>query len=195
MTLPVEEHRATIAEYLQRERQSLDKREYRDGEVLLMAGGTADYSLIVANVIREVGNRLKGRPCHVYDSNLRVRIPRTVLYTYPDATVICGPRQIDPEDPYGETVTNPRVVIEVLSPTTEAYDRGEKFDRYRLLDSMEQYILVSQTAPRIETFLRQDGGNWLFTPFSGQTAIAKLRSLEIDLPLAEVYAGIQFPAA
>ncbi len=175
------------------EQDSQEKHEHRDGEVLLMAGGTADHSLIRANIIREVGNRLKGKPCYVYDSNLRVRIARKVLYTYPDASVICGPRQTDPNDPAGQTVTNPRVIIEVLSESTEGYDRGEKFDRYRQLDSLEEYVLVSQATPRIETFLRQAEGTWLLTAVSGRDATAKLRSLEIDLPLREAYGGIEFP--
>jgi Uma2 family endonuclease len=193
MGLPATKQRSTVAEYLRRERDSLDKHEYRDGEILLMAGGTADHSLIVANVIGELRSRLKGKPCHVYDSNLRIRIPRTVLYTYPDASVICGPREPDPNDPSGETMTNPRLIVEVLSPSTEAYDRGEKFDRYRQLDSLQEYVLVSAATARIESFVRQDGGAWLFTPFSGLGAAAQLRCLEVALPLAETYAGIEFP--
>src|SRR5213078_2283978 len=98
MGLPVETPRYSIAEYLQRERASLDKHEYRDGEILLMARGTANHSLVIANVIRLLGNRLQGNPFRVYDSNLRVRIPRTILYTYPDAIVICGRTEFDPND-------------------------------------------------------------------------------------------------
>ena len=158
-----------------------------------MAGGTGEHSLVVANVIGELRNRLRGKPCHVYDSNLRIRIPRTVLYTYPDATVICGPRQKDPNDPSGETFTNPRLIVEVLSPSTEGYDRGEKFERYRSLDSLEEYVLVSQGTARVETYFRQEHGTWLLTPFSGLEAVARLRCLEIDLPLGEVYAGVEWP--
>jgi len=115
----------TISDYLNRERDSLEKHEYRDGEILAMSGGSARHSLISANVIRELGNRLKGKPCRVYDSNLRIRIPRSVLYTYPDASVVCDAPQVDPDDPLKETVINPTVVVEILSPSTEAYDRGE----------------------------------------------------------------------
>ncbi|MGA2498985.1 MAG: Uma2 family endonuclease [Tepidisphaeraceae bacterium] len=193
MGIPVEKRRYTVTDYLQLERSARERHEYRDGEILLMAGGTADHSLILVNVIGELRNRLKGKPCRAYESNLRIRIARTVLYTYPDISVICGPRQPDPGDPSGETMTNPRLIVEVLSPSTEAYDRGEKFDHYRKLDSLQEYVLVSQSTPRIETFLRQPEGNWLLTPVSGLTSIAKLRSLEVELPLAEVYAGIEFP--
>src|SRR5665213_2966590 len=98
MGLPISKARYTISEYLERERESLDKHEYRDGEILLMAGGTGDHSLIVMNVGGELRNRLKGTSCHAYDSNLRIRIPRRVLYTYPDVSVICGTREADPND-------------------------------------------------------------------------------------------------
>jgi len=182
----------TISDYLNRERDSLEKHEYRDGEILAMSGGSARHSLISANVIRELGNRLKGKPCRVYDSNLRIRIPRSVLYTYPDASVVCDAPQVDPDDPLKETVINPTVVVEILSPSTEAYDRGEKFGRYRQLDSLKQYVLVSQSMPRIELFLRHGDGAWLFTAFSGVEATADLASLRITLALSEVYAGVDF---
>ncbi len=207
MTYDAHKTHYSIADYLAGERTSRDKHEYRDGEILLMAGGTADHSLVIANIIRELGNLLKGKPCNVYDSNLRVRIPRTILYTYPDATVICGPRTLDPNDAQGETITNPRLIVEVLSPTTEAYDRGEKFARYRQLDSFEEYILVSLTTPRVESFYRAPLSpassnsspaaerTWLITTTSGLAATAKLHSLDISLPLAEIYRGLEFPTA
>jgi Uma2 family endonuclease len=141
----------------------------------------------------ELRNHLKGKPCRVYDSNIRVRISRSVLYTYPDATVICGERELDPNDPSGDTCTNPQLIVEVLSPSTEAYDRGEKFSRYRQIDSLQEYVLVSPSSRRIEVFLRQPDGAWLFTAFSRLDASAVLRSVEVKLPLQEVYSGIEFP--
>jgi Uma2 family endonuclease len=199
----------SIADYLAHEQNSRDKHEYRDGELLLVAGGTADHSLVIANVIGELRSILKGKPCHVYDSNLRVRIPRTILYTYPDAAVICGPRIVDPNDTTGETVTNPKLIVEVLSPTTEAYDRGEKFARYRLLDSLQEYVLVSLATPRIETFYRAAAPAssqpavepasaeraWLISTFSGTQASVILHSLGVVLPLAEVYRGLELPTS
>jgi Uma2 family endonuclease len=185
--------RFTIEEYLRLEADAVEKHEYRDGEIVAMAGGSPQHSLVIANLIREVGNRLKGKPCRVYDSNLRVRVARTTLYTYPDLTVICGDPEFDPQDRNRTTVVNPRLVVEVLSPATEAEDRGEKFIRYLQIDSLQEYVLVSQLAPRVETYFRRGDGSWLFTPAAGLEALAKLRSLEIDLPLAEAYAGIEFP--
>lgn len=193
MGLAAETQRCTIAEYLQRERSALEKHEYRDGEILLMAGGTKDHSLVIANVIASLHGRLKGKPCRVYDSNLRVRIPRKILYTYPDVSVIGGQGEPDANDSAGETVTNPRLIVEVLSASTEAYDRGEKFDRYRELESLEEYVLVSHETPRIETFFKQPDGTWLLTPVSGLRSTAKLRSLDVELPLADVYSGVEFP--
>ena len=183
----------TVEEYLRIERDASEKHEYRDGQILAMAGGTVNHSLIVANVVSELHGALKGKRCRVFESNLRVRIPRTPLYTYPDATVICGPVQIDPRDSSGQTVTNPRLIVEVLSPSTEGYDRGEKFHRYLLLDSLEEYVLVSQETPQVETFFRQTGGSWLFTPVSNLESRLLLRSLQIELSLAEIYAGVEFP--
>src|SRR5438105_5763209 len=134
----MEPRRFTIDEYLRLEASAKQRHEYRNGQIIAMAGGSPEHSLIIANVIRELGNHLKGKPCRVYDSNLRVRIPRTPLYTYPDVSVICGETQVDPQDPGRTTATNPRLIVEVLSSSTEADDRGEKFRRYRSLESLDE---------------------------------------------------------
>ena len=193
MGMPVEQHRHyTVEEYLRLEEDSLEKYEYRDGEIVAMAGGTPDHSLILANVIGELRARLKGKPCRLYESNLRVKDPRKVLYHYPDATIICGPALFEAQDAKKSTVINPRVIVEVLSPSTEGYDRGMKFSRYREIESFEEYVLITQEEPSIETFLRQPDGTWSLAAYNGRDAIAKIRCLGIDLPLAEVYAGVEF---
>lgn len=192
MGLPAAKRRYTVAEYLELERNSADRHEFNDGEILAMAGGTPEHSLIVANVIREVGNRLKGKPCRVYDTNLRVAVAGPSRYLYPDSSVICGPVEYDLQDASRQTVTNPRLIVEVLSPSTEAYDRGEKFTRYRGIASFQEYVLVSQHTPLVETFYRQPDGTWLVNFFSGLDAVARLRSLDIPLPLQEVYSGVAF---
>ena len=194
MGMPIEKRRYTVSEYLAFERSAHERHEYRNGEILAMTGGSYRHSLILANLIGELRNALKGKPCRALESNLRVRIPRTPLYTYPDASVICGEPQIDPNDDGLETVTNPRVILEVLSPSTEAYDRGEKFTRYRQLESLEEYVLISQDVPRVEVFFRQADGTWLFSAFSGLEARAKLAGLGIEIPLAEIYAGAEAEA-
>src|SRR4051794_35793447 len=129
MSMPPEYHRFTIAEYLRQEETSLEKHEFRDGQILMMPGGTRFHSLIITNVLSELRSALRGKPCQVYDSNLRVRIPRKTLFTYPDATVICGEYRADPDDRSSGTALNPRLIVEVLSTSTEGYDRGEKFNR------------------------------------------------------------------
>jgi Uma2 family endonuclease len=185
--------RFTVTEYLQLEAGAKVRHEFRDGEIVAMAGGSPEHSLIIANIIRELGNRLKGKPCRVYDSNLRVRIPRTPLYTYPDVSVICGETQVDPQDPGRTTATNPRLIVEVLSNSTEADDRGEKFRRYLSLESLEEYVLVSQVRARVETFTRQGDGSWRFATAAELESRAVFSSLQVELPLSEIYAGVQFP--
>ena len=185
--------RLTPEEYLRRENDSSVKHEYYRGEVFAMAGGTFEHSRIIANVIRELGTRLKGTPCGVQDSNLRVRVARTTLYAYPDASVLCGEPAFDPLDSRRMTLTNPALLVEVLSPTTESWDRGGKFDNYRQIDSLREYVMVSWDAARVETYLRQPDGRWLFAAALGLAATARLESIGVELPLAEVYGGVTLP--
>lgn len=194
MTLPASQPpRYTVKEYLRIERDSMQKHEYRDGQVVAMAGATPAHVAIATNVAGELRTRLRGTPCRPYSADLRVRISGTPLYTYPDVSVICGPLEFDEQDERRETVTNPRVIVEVLSPSTEAYDRGEKLRRYLRIPSFSEYVLVSQAAAVVETYARQPDGLWVFHIYEGMGVTARLRSLEIDLPLAEVYAGGDFP--
>jgi Uma2 family endonuclease len=194
MTQPQPVYRCTPEEYLRREGDAAEKHEFYHGEVFAMAGGTPDHSLIISNFNRELGNRLKGKPCRVYGSNLRIRIPRTTLYTYPDVGVICGERQFDPLDVRKETVTNPALLVEALSPSTEAWDRGGKFKNYQVIESLREYVLVASDAARIETYLRQEDGTWIYSAAAGLDAVAQLKSLKVELPLAEVYSGVEIPA-
>jgi Uma2 family endonuclease len=194
MGLPVEKRRYTIDEYLKLEFDSALRHEFHDGEILEMAGGTYEHSLIKSNLIRELGNALKGEPCRVLESDLRVRINRKPLYVYPDISVVCGLPRFDPQDARNMTILNPRVVIEVLSPSTEAYDRGVKFNQYREIETFQEYVLVAQDQPSVETYLRQQsGGSWLLTPCSGLTGSVRIQCLDVTISLAEIYAGIEWP--
>lgn len=186
--------RHSLEEYFRIERNSAVKHEFRDGEIIDMSGGSLEHSLIIANVIGEIGSRLEGSPCRVYDSNLRVRIARKLRYACPDVTVICREPQLDPDDPSGTTVVNPRLVVEVLSPATELYDRGEKLRRSVEMESLQEYVMVAQDEARVETLFRQQEGTWLFAAACGIESTARLRSLNVDLPLRELYAGVTFPA-
>lgn len=190
MTAPQPVSRFTPEEYLRHERDALEKHEYYHGEVFAMAGGTFEHSRTIANLIGELGNRLAGGPCGVQDSNLRVRVPRTTLYTYPDASVVCDDPVFDPLDAGRQTLMNPTLLVEVLSPSTESWDRGGKFDNYRQIETLREYVLVSWEAARAETFLRQEGGTWIYSAALGLDAVAKLNSIGVELPLAQVYRGV-----
>lgn len=192
MTLAQPPVRCTPEEYLRRERDASERHEFYHGEVFAMSGGTPQHSLIISNVNREIGNVLKGKSCRVYDCNLRIRIPRTAHYSYPDVSVICGPMQFDALDSRKETATNPTLLVEVLSPSTEAWDRGGKFESYQLIESLQEYVLVASDAARIEVFTRQPDGRWLYAATRGVEAVARLQSIGVELSHAEVYAGATF---
>lgn len=185
--------RVSAADYLRFERDSIEKHEYHNGVVVAMAGGSPEHSLVIANASGEIRNRLKGGPCRVYDSNLRVLIARSRRYVYPDVSVICGPVEFDPDDDHRQTAVNPNLIVEVLSPSTEAYDRGEKLRHYLELPSLQEYVMISQHVPAIETIRRLPDGSWNLRLYQGTDAVARLTSIAIDLPLAEVYLGVQFP--
>ena len=185
----------TPQEYLRLERGATEKHAYFRGEIFAMAGGSVRHSLITARAIRHLGNRLAGRGCEVFESNLRVRIPRTTLYTYPDLSVVCGPVAFDPLDQDQETILNPTLIVEVLSPSTEAYDRGAKFENYQTIESLRGYLLLSQNAPRAELFTRQPDDTWLYAASAGlDDGRVRLDFLNAELPLSEVYDGVSFAA-
>ena len=192
MGLPQRVRKLTPAEYLEIERAATYRSEYFDGEMFAMAGGSARHSLIKANIIRDFGNGLKGRPCTAYDSDLRILVSATGLYSYPDASVICGPLEF--EDARRDTVLNPTLLVEVLSDSTEAYDRGKKFSHYRQIPALREYLLVSQEEPEIERFLRNDDGTWTRTEASGPDAVLPLPSLGVEISLREVYDKVEFTA-
>ena len=189
------QRRYTVAEYLAMEAMADDRHEFRDGDILDMAGATTPHVRIATNLTWRLAERLDGSGCEVLGSDQRVRSDRT-RYCYPDLTIACQPLAYDPPD--GQVVlTNPRVVIEILSPATEAADRGEKFTRYRNLASLQEYLLVAQDRPQVEPFHRQADGTWAIGRIvSGLDATFAFRSLPgVGLSLAQVYAGVTFPPA
>ena len=181
----------TPAEYLDIERTATYRSEYLRGEMFAMAGGSPTHSRIKTNVLGELRSRLKGNPCAPYDSDLRVKCP-TGLYTYPDASVFCSELEFDDEQK--DTVLNPTLLVEVLSKSTEAYDRGKKFDHYRTIPSLREYVLVSQEEPMIQRFLRNDDDTWTLSVVADLNQSVRLQSLGIELPLAEVYERVDFTA-
>ncbi|MEJ7729748.1 MAG: Uma2 family endonuclease [Polyangiaceae bacterium] len=149
-----------FADYVALEERSTVKHEYLRGLVWAMAGGSPDHARIATNISTALGNQLAGKRCAVFGSDLRVRVKATGLGTYPDVTVVCGALDLDPEDPKRHTIVNPRVVVEVLSPSTEEYDRGEKLEHYRQVPSLEVVLLVAQAETRIEVH-RRAGDRWV----------------------------------
>jgi len=179
--------RITFAEYIKAEEAAETKSEYFDGQVFAMSGGTAAHALLGARLITEIGAALKGGPCRVYSSDLRIRVVETGLATYPDLSVVCGPISFDPNDK--NTVTNPAALFEVLSDSTEAYDRGKKFSNYRRIPSLKLYVLVSQNEPLVEVFRRGDDGRWSIEEVSAE-GTAKLEAIGCSLSVQELYAGV-----
>jgi Uma2 family endonuclease len=179
----------TVEEYLSFERGSDEKHEFIKGEIYLMTGGTGNHSLIASAVIGAFFAQLPDKKCVVYNSDMRVKINRRD-YTYPDVSVVCAEPSY--EDSSRDSLTNPTLIVEVLSPSTERYDRGKKFDLYRTLPSMQEYVLVAQDEPRIERYLRQNNGDWLFTAAVGIEATLMLPSVGCTLALVDVYRQVTF---
>ncbi len=186
------EARYTLAEYLEREQTATYKSEFYRGQIFAMSGGTPQHSAVGGNVFASLRGRLRGSPCRPYNSDLKIRIPANGLTTYPDVSVICGELQLDAQAP--EAINNPRIIVEVLSKSTESYDRGKKFDLYRQLESLREYILVAQDEPHVERFVRQDDGSWVLTVFKGLASVLELPTLACALPLAEIYEDVTFGA-
>ena len=193
MDLPASNYRYTVDEYLARELAATERHEFHDGEILAMSGGSMEASLITANFIRRAGNALDGKPCRVFESNLRVRIASQNRYVYPDSLIICGTVEFDPLDSKRHTILNPKVIIEVLSPSTEAYDRGDKFASYREIRTLEEYVMISQHRANVESWLRQPDGDWSIVCYTEIEATAKIRSLQIEMPMMQIYAGVEWP--
>lgn len=179
-------HRFTFDEYVRFEEESGLKHEFLDGQVFAMSGGTPEHAAITANVARLLGNALEDRRCRVFSPDLRVRSKATGLGTYADVTVVCGALELDPDDPKGHTVTNPKLVVEVLSPSTEDYDRGEKLEHYRTIPSLAEVILVAHDRREVEVVRRENDGSWSrYVSRAGE--VAHVAALACDLPVAEVY--------
>ncbi len=173
----------TRAEYLALERSSNVKHEYLDGQIYAMAGGSPERAALAATVIGLLFPQLRSGRCRALDADLRVRTP-TGLSTYPDVTIVCGPRTPDPEDP--QAITNPTLLVEVLSPSTEEYDRGDKFEHYRRLSSLRTYVLVSSRDRAVEVWAKGAGDTWTRT-VARDGEVAELPSIEARLDVHELY--------
>ena len=176
--------------YLKLERASEFRHEYFQGKVREVTGASREHNLIVVNLLSSLHAQLRKRPCEVYANDMRVKVSMTGLYTYPDVVVVCGKPQL--EDEHLDTLLNPTVIIEVLSDSTEDYDRGKKFAQYRRLNSLHDYLLVAQDHSHVEYYARQQDGSWRFSEAEQpQTKIALL-SIDCELMLEDIYEKIEF---
>lgn len=182
----------TPAEYLAAERRADTKSEYHDGQVVAMVGASWAHNLIVGDIVREIGTRLRGGPCKVVATDQRVRIAARNSYVYPDVVAVCEEPRF--EDAEVDTLLNPALVVEVLSPSTERYDRGQKFADYRSVPSLREFLLVAQDAPRIDYYRRDADGRWFIGEAQGLDATLDLAiGGGCALALADIYERVTLP--
>jgi len=180
----------SLDEYFRLEETSEIKHEYYRGTSYNMTGASEAHNLIVANIIGQLNPQLIDKPCRVYPSDLRLKVEAAELYTYPDAIVICGPSQY--ADGRKDTVTNPTLLIEVLSPGTENYDRGAKFQNYRMIDTLHDYLMIAQDGVHVEHYIRQDNHAWLLRDFTDVSQVIDLPTICCSLALDAIYRNILF---
>lgn len=190
MALPQPKTYYSPEEYLTLERAAEFKSEYFNGEIIAMAGESLNHGRIKADTLKIIGRQLAGKDCEDFTSDTKVRTPGLNVFGYPDIVIVCG--QILYHDQFQDVILNPKVIIEVLSPSTELYDRGEKFASFRQLESLTDYLLISQDKVRIEHYVRH-GKFWLLSEESDLANSIAIESIECTLPLNEVYARVQFP--
>lgn len=199
MSLARSELSYTIAEYLTLERESEERHEFLDGQIFLMAGESEEHGIICINLAGQLYAQLRGRSCQIFTKDMKVRSgpkpksPRSIkgFFSYPDLVVVCGERQY--YDEHRDVLLNPTLMVEVLSPSTEDYDRAGKFERYRTwLPSFTEYVIVHQSQPRIEHHLRQSTEQWLLTTIDGLHATVRFSSISCELKLSDVYENVRF---
>jgi Uma2 family endonuclease len=179
----------SVEEYLTVEREAELKSEYFDGFVVAMSGASESHALIVTNLVVQLSNQLRGRDCRIYANDMRVDLREHGLFAYPDIAVVCGPPRFG--DERRDNLRNPLLIVEVLSPSTEAYDRGLKFIKYRRIETLQEYVMIALDEARIEHYLRQPSGNWLMTEATTLDGGVQL-SVGCELKLSEVFQRVQF---
>ncbi len=191
MTAKLKKKSVSEEQYLELERAAPEKHEYFNGEIFDMAGMSEEHANIASNINASLHFQLKKRPCKSYQSDLRVYIPRTGLYTYPDVSVVCEKPELLP-DAYLDTLTNPVLIIEVLSPSTADYDKGAKFDHYRTIETLQEYIPVWQDKKRVARYTKRNDGSWVLNDFIGEEAEIILTSIDCRLTTEDIYEKVDF---
>lgn len=175
----------TPQEYLAWERQQATRHEFFDGEIFAMTGASREHNLVCGNAFATLHAQLRGKPCELYNNDMRVKVSETGMYTYPDIAAACADPQF--EDADVDTLINPALIIEVLSDSTEQYDRGAKFQHYRTLPSLQDYLLIAQTECQVEHYVREASSRWLMTEYRSLDDRIKLASIDCDLLLRDLY--------
>lgn len=188
------ERRYTLEEYLELDRTSEERLEFWNGEVFSMSGVSEEHAEIETNLIVYLKSLLRARGCRVFPANIRIKVPSAPPYRYADLSALCGEAEFE-EIGGVDALTNPTLIVEVLSPSTEAYDRGDKFTHYKSIPTLVEYLLVAQHRPHVTRLVRQDDGAWIHTEANDLEAVLRLASLECELPLSEVYRNVNFAPA
>ena len=179
----------SIEEYLETENASLEKHEYYRGEVFAMSGAKVPHNTITSNLMIALGQKLKGKKCKPFGSDLRIHIPTNTLFTYPDISIVCGEVITLNNDEYN--ALNPTVIIEVLSPKTKNYDRGEKFKLYRDIDTLKEYILVDSQSLHIEVFRLNENNHWELEEYNETNSYLEIKAINESILIAEIYDGVK----
>jgi len=188
--LPQKKYKISPEEYLAFERKSETRSEYFDGEIFAIAGASREHNQISANIVRVLGNQLLEKSCSVFSSDMKVKIIEIDKYTYPDIVVVCENEEY--EDENDDILLNPLVIMEILSDSTEAYDRGDKFYHYQFIDSFTEYILVSQYFPKVEKFIRRKNGTWIYSRCQSMEDIVEIDLIKCEIPVSEIYRKVKF---
>jgi len=187
------ERRYTLEEYFELERTSNERFEFWNGEVFSMGGASESHDRIVINLIVHLSMKLDSARCRVFSADMRIKVPSAPPYRYADFSALCGKAQFE-EIGGVAALTNPQLLIEVLSPSTEAYDRGDKFTHYKSIPALHEYLLVAQHRTHVTQFTKQDDGSWKYDELNDLTSTVKVASLNCELPLDEIYRGVNFDA-
>jgi Uma2 family endonuclease len=185
------ERRYTLEEYLELERTSEERFEFWNGEIFCMSGASQSHDRILVNFIAQLSTRLDAAKCRVFSSDMRIKVPAAPPYRYADLSALCGEARFE-EIGGVDALTNPQLIVEVLSPSTEAYDRGDKFTHYKSIETFGEYLLVAQHRPHVTHLYKQSDGTWIYAEANDLEAVLSLTSLDCDLPLSEVYRGVGF---
>lgn len=182
----------TPEQYLEIERKAEFKSEYYQGEMFAMSGAKAPHNVLSLNVAAELRQQFRSRPCRVYTNDMRVQVSTTGLYTYPDVIGVCGEQFLDDQE---DTLLNPSLIVEILSPSTEAYDRGRKFELYRAIGSFKEYLLIASDRMYVDFYTRQADGRWILASFTRPDDSLDLASVGCRLTLAQIYEDVKLPTS